>query len=227
MVALASSLSGPIDEYLIREDLTPSGTVWSVTAKASYQDRFRQRALELKQVREKLRLLQNRQDNQDLCIITVEIYSRLSSSTISHSLLCILLHDLTSPFFAVLHALWFTALPEDVRSLLKDGPANRTFMFFLSSAVVYEDPSHIVPRILAVWMTLQDHISPVEHHLPLFLDDYRPLISDDPELKAHLIDADQQETPFGVGARLAWGFIDPIDRNLMLFSWAVRQDSPL
>lgn len=74
-------------------------------------------------------------------------------------------------------------------------------------------------------MTLQDHINPIKHPLPLFLDDWRPLISDDPELKACLIDADQQETLLGMGARLAWGFIDPIDRNLMLFSWAVRQDS--
>lgn len=109
MVAFSSSLSGPIDEYLIREDPTPSGTVWSVTAKASYQDRFRQRTFELQQVREKLRLLQNRQDNQlksrDLHHNGRNIFPPQLQYDIS---LFILLHDLKSLLCSFTHAVVYS-----------------------------------------------------------------------------------------------------------------------
>jgi len=76
-------------------------------AKASHQERFQQIQLELKNIKEQLRLLGTRRDNQDLCLTTVEMYYYLSSSAISHSSFCILVHDLTSRFFAVLHTRWF------------------------------------------------------------------------------------------------------------------------
>ena len=128
MVAIASSLSGPLDNYSISEQFTPTGTLWNVTAKASYQDRFRQRTLELKTLRDQLKRLQNRRDDQELCFITIEIYTRICDSTISY-LPCTLRCDLTGPFFAVLQTLWWKKLPQGVQCLLKGQSKNRMFVF--------------------------------------------------------------------------------------------------
>jgi hypothetical protein len=43
-------------------------------------------------------------------------------------------------------------------------------------------------------------------------------------MKAHFIDDYGWETLYGFAVRCAWNFINVIDRDLMLFSWAASQD---
>jgi hypothetical protein len=82
----------------------------------------------------------------------------------------------------------------------------------------------VVPRAFSAWWVLWNHIDPSTYPLPNSLC----RCGDPPEetffMKAHFIDYYGQETRYGVAIRIAWGLIPEVDRDLMLFSWAARQD---
>jgi len=106
----------------------------------------------------------------------------------------------------VLHNHWFTALPEDITRLLKTGPSSN------------------IPRALSSWWIIWNHINPTSYPLPSSLCQHGKLsISDYPEWKDHLI-RNGQETQLGAAVRQAWDFITPVDRELMLFCWAIKQE---
>jgi hypothetical protein len=85
--ALAASVSGPLTDYDIAEVPTgASGPVWSLTAKQSYQDRFRatQQMLylsesRLREAEEKLAIMER---ELEISLATVELYNRLERSKI-------------------------------------------------------------------------------------------------------------------------------------------------
>ena len=81
--------------------------------------------------------------------------------------------------------------------------------------------SDIVPRILTSWRTLQCRINLEDHPSLAIIDDY---CHEDRKLEDLMVGANQQETQFGIGVHLAWDLVDPIDRNLMMVCWVVRQD---
>jgi len=101
--SLASSLSGPLTDYIIREQLPMgiSGPVWSVTAKACYQQRFREgqqklclSEMKLREAEEKLVKTDQITNDREICLTTMEVYSRLEIGKIVISLYS--LHHLTS-----------------------------------------------------------------------------------------------------------------------------------
>jgi hypothetical protein len=101
--SLASSLSGPLSDYIIREERpTAAGeSVWSVTAKSCYQQRFRegQQKLCLSETRlweaqEKLDVMNQVENDRELCFATMEVYRGLEKSMLLAFLFCV--HDLTS-----------------------------------------------------------------------------------------------------------------------------------
>ena len=91
-IPLASLLSGPLDDYNIDPDPTSSGLAWHVTAKKSYQERFREKQLKvhtlegrLEAVEKRLAQMEQQDSCRDICITTVELYSRLGYGVSSFS----------------------------------------------------------------------------------------------------------------------------------------------
>jgi len=82
----------------------------------------------------------------------------------------------------------------------------------------------VVPRAFSAWWVLWNHLDPNAYPLP----DSLRRCGDPPEetffMEAHFINYYRQETRYGVAIRNAWGLISEVDRDLMLFSWAARQD---
>jgi hypothetical protein len=127
-------------------------------------------------------------------------------------------------FDAVLQKHWFPTLPQSVKEGLKTGPStNRMYIAFVSSNLLIFHST--VPRALTSWWILWNHTNPTAYPLPQGLLLNEPLsVSDDPDWSDQLITTHGSETRLGVAVRQAWEHIEPVDRELMLFCWAARQN---
>lgn len=98
--SLTSSLSGPLTDYIVREQLH-TGTrepVWS--AKVCYQQKFQEgqqklclSEMRLREAEEKLVKMDQITNDRETCLATMEVYSRLEKSMILTSLFSV--HNLT------------------------------------------------------------------------------------------------------------------------------------
>jgi len=115
--------------------------------------------------------------------------------------------ELYSRLIYVLQEHWFPTLPRSVKKRLMTGPSTN------------------LPRALACWWVLWNHIDPTSYALPQGLLLNEPLsVSDDPDWSDQLITSHGYEMALGVAVRRAWEHITPVDRELMLFCWAARQN---
>lgn len=235
VVPLVSLLSGPLDDYAIQQGLpNATGPVWNIVAKSSYQDRFREKQLAVTALEERMKMqetameemskklshMQKRENCREICMTTMEVYTRLGR--------CMLI----TPLFCTLLILVLRSAAETLVWTVTTERQKPVIHLSNNESYVYEFCHHLisnflmaVPRLLTEWWITQNLIDPVAYPLPQSLRQHGPPTSnDDEDWEDRFIENHGQETPLGVAVRRAWEIISPVDRELMLFCWVARQD---